>query len=163
MIDTPVQTTIPARQVAAIHLRIPLAAMREEFSGATQEISKALQQQGIRPAGPIFAHHLQRPTDTFDFNICFPVERPVQPIGRVQSIDMPALPVIQTTYHGDYSGLPHAWPEFMSTPQVQIASVRGDFIETYTFGPHEDAPPAEWRTTLSIILTPTEKEESAEA
>ena len=161
MIDTPVQTNLREQQVAAIHLRIPLAAMREEFSRATQEISQALRQQGAPPTGPVFAHHLQRPTDTFDFNLCFPVDGPVQPIGRVQSIHMPALPVVQTTYHGDYAGLPHAWPQFMATPLVQGSPIRGDFIETYTFGPHEDAPPAEWRTTLSIILIQTGKEESA--
>ncbi len=109
MIDAPVHTTTKPQQTAAIHLQIPVTAMRAEFPRAVAELSAALQHQGISAAGPVFAHHFRRPTDSFDFNVCIPVTQPVQSSGRVQSVNMPALSVIHTIYHGDYACLPHAW------------------------------------------------------
>ena len=153
MIDVPVQSTTNAQQTAAIHLQIQVTAMREEFPKAISELLATLHQQNTPAAGPVFAHHFRRPTDSFDFNVCIPVERPVQPTGRVQAIDLPALRVMRTTYHGDYSGLPHAWGEFMATISSQAPTMRGDFIETYVVGPTDGAPPADWRTGLNVILS----------
>lgn len=153
MINTPVPVTIKAQEVAAIHLQIPGAAMRTEFPKALDELSRTLEQQGIKPVGPVFTHHFRRPTDTFDFLACIPVTRPIVPAGRVQPVSMPALPVLRTTHHGDYAGLPHAWGDFITALQPQAPTMRGDFLETYTIGPHQAVSPAEWRTDLSIILT----------
>ena len=156
MIDTPVQTSTEAQQTAAIHLLIPVTAMRDEFPKSIAELLETLRQQGIAATGPVFAHHFRRPTDSFDFNVCIPVERPVEPAGRVESITLPSLPVIQTTCHGDYAGLPHAWGEFIASIQSQAKNLRGDFIEAYVVGPQDGLPAAEWRTDLSVILTTNE-------
>ena len=153
MIDAPDQTTTKAQQTAAIHLQIPVTAMRAEFPQAVAELTATLQQQGISAAGPVFAHHFRRPTDSFDFNVCIPVAQPVRPDGRVQPVDMPAFPVIHTIYHGDYAGLPHAWGDFIASIQPQAQAMRGDFIEAYTVGPNDGVAPDQWRTDLSVILS----------
>ncbi|WP_419804082.1 GyrI-like domain-containing protein [Terriglobus sp.] len=158
MIDTPVQMGIAAQQTAAIHLHIPVASMRDEFPKAIAELFDALRQQSLTAAGPVFAHHFRRPTDSFDFNLCVPVEHPVQAVGRVEPVAMPSLPVLRTTYHGDYAGLPHAWGEFIASIPAEAPALRGDFIEAYVVGPHDGVSPAEWRTDLSVILTTDERQ-----
>ena len=152
MIDAPERTVRDAQQVAAIHLQIPLTAMRAEFPQAVADLFSALQQQGISAAGSVFAHHFRRPTESFDFNVCVPVMQPIQASGRVEAVAMPSLPVVKTTYRGDYAGLPHAWGEFIEKIHSHVPAMRGDFIEAYTVGPKESASSEEWRTDLSVIL-----------
>ena len=152
MIDAPTRKRIPAQNTASIHMQIPVQAMPAEFPKALAEISAALQQQGIAPAGAIFAHHFRRPADTFDFNVCIPVARAITPVSRVEPVSLPALEVVQTTYHGDYAGLPHAWGDFIAQIASAAPALREDFLEAYVVGPHESSDPAAWRTQLSVVL-----------
>ena len=152
MIDQPTQATLPAQQVASIRLHIPVQNMRADFPAALDELSTALTQQGIPPTGPVFAHHFRRPTDTFDFQVCIPAQRPVLPVGRVQPVALPAFAVLRTTYHGDYAGLPHAWGDFIAAIPPTGPAQRGDFVETYLVGPRDNPDSTQWRTGLSVIL-----------
>ena len=47
----------------------------EVVSHHIQEVLQAITEQGMQPAGPLVAHHHRRPTDTFEFEIGFPVPR----------------------------------------------------------------------------------------
>jgi len=62
MIESPkiVQTT--AHQAAVIHLTIPRSEMMTKFGPAVQELMATLADQGVKPVGAVFAHHLSRPT-----------------------------------------------------------------------------------------------------
>ena len=73
------------------------------------EVMAAIAAQGLTPAGPWFTHHLRRPTDTFDFEICVPIAAPVTATGRVKPGRWPAMKVARTIYHGEYEGLGAAW------------------------------------------------------
>jgi len=76
MLDTPqiVQTTT---QIAAvIHLTVPRSDMVKVFGPAAGELMAALKARGIKPEGPIFAHHLKMSADNFDFELGVKVATP---------------------------------------------------------------------------------------
>ena len=93
MLDTPqiVQTTT---QIAAvIHLTVPRSDMVKVFGPAAGELMAALKAQGIKPEGPIFAHHLKMSADNFDFELGAKVATPVKTAGRVKPGELPAAKV----------------------------------------------------------------------
>ena len=126
--------------------------MGQAIHSAIVEISRALQAQGVAPAGPWFAHHHRRPTDTFDFNVCFPIASAVALSGRLQTVAMPEQEVVRTAFHGDYDGLPTAWPEFVAWVAAQGYKVRDDFYEVYSIGPRETPEVSGWQTDLILPL-----------
>ncbi len=152
MIDVPELLTTTPQQYACIPLTIPLSAMREEIGSGCAELSATLRAQGLAPAGPWFTHHFRRPTDTFDFEICFPVATPVSPAGRVEPGLWAATRVARTVYHGNYAELPHAWGEMSAWLQNQGLAGREEFWEVYLTGPTEDPAPDHWRTQLNWPL-----------
>ena len=87
---------------AVIHLMIPGRDMPEYMEPAIQEILKALADQGMYPAGPMFSYHHRRPSDTFDLHIGFPVEIMIQVQGRVKNFTLPAERVTRIVYQGPY-------------------------------------------------------------
>ena len=109
MITPPEIVTTTEQPAATIHLVIPCQDMGRYMDPAIQEVLKALEAQGMRPAGPMFSLHNRRPTDHFDFEIGFPVEKAITPTGRVKNSKLPAMKVVRTVYHGPYDGLVGAW------------------------------------------------------
>ena len=91
MIDPPQITQTAARLTAAIHVTVPRAQIQSVMGPGVRELMTVIAAQGIAPAGPCFTHHLRRPTDTFDFEICVPVAAPVAPAGRVKPGQWPAM------------------------------------------------------------------------
>ena len=126
--------------------------MREVFGACVGELIAAIQAQGIAPAGPVFTHHLRRPTDTFDFELCVPVATPVAAAGRVQPGAWPAMRVARTIYHGPDEGLPEAWGGFMDWMETQGLQQAEDLWECYLTGPHSEPDPARWQTQLNRPL-----------
>ncbi len=152
MIDTPqiVQTTTQA--IAFIHLTVTLDEMQKVFGPAIGELFSALAAQGISPAGPVFAHHLRGPTDTFDFELGVAVSAPATVAGRVQPGQWPAMRVARTVHHGPYEGLPEAWGEFMDWIETQGHTPAPDLWECYLNNPDSEPDPANWRTELNQPL-----------
>src|SRR5207248_2790695 len=109
MIETPqiIQTT--AQLTATLHITVRREEIRDVMGPGIREVFDAVAAQGMTPSGPWFTHHLRRPTDTFDFDICVPVASPVKPTGRVQPGEWPAMKVARTVYCGPYEGLGEAW------------------------------------------------------
>jgi hypothetical protein len=100
MLDTPHITHAGARPAAVIHLTIPRSQIQQVMGPAIMEVMAAVKAQGAGPAGPVFAHYLSMPSDTFDFEVGVPVSAPVAPAGRVQPGDMPDGRVARTVYQG---------------------------------------------------------------
>ena len=152
MIDAPqiVQTT--AQRTAFIHLIVTREEMQKCFGATIGELMSAIAAQGIAAAGPIFAHHLRRPMDTFDFELSVPVGAPVQPAGRVRPGTWPAMRVARTVHHGPYEALPEAWGEFMDWVETNAPAITQDFYECYLTNPDANPDPAMWRTELSRPL-----------
>jgi effector-binding domain-containing protein len=152
MIDSPKVTTSKAQATATIRLTIPAAEIRKVMGPGIKEVMAAIAAQGQTPAGPWLTHHFSFPPGQFDFEICVPVEKPIAPAGRVKPGHLPAMKVARATYHGDYEGLPTAWPKLDAWIRAQGHTPREELWEVYTKGPESDPDPTTWRTELNRPL-----------
>jgi len=152
MIEPPQIVETTEKLTAALHLTVPRSEIRTAMGPGVSEMFAAVVAQGVEPIGPWFTHHLKRPDETFDFEICVEVARPIEPAGRVQPSTWPAMKVARTIYHGDYEGLPGAWGEFMSWIEGQALTTAADLWEVYVVNPHDTPSAADWRTQLNRPL-----------
>ena len=152
MLDSPqiIQTT--AHEAAIIRLTIPRSEMMKAFGPAVQELMSTLADQGVKPIGAVFAHHLKMPPDMFDFELGVEVSTPVKPAGRVKPGQLPAAKVARTVYRGPYQGLPSAWGEFVQWMKANGHEQAEDLWEVYLVGPQSSPDPANWRTELNRPL-----------
>ncbi len=152
MIDTP-QVIQTSKQLSAfIRLTVTRDEMQQAFGPGITELMTTLAVQGIAPAGPVFAHHLRAPAETFDFELGVPVSLPVAATGRVQPGLWPVMKVAQTVYTGPYEGLPDAWGEFAGWIGISGHVPCEDLWECYVTGPHTSMDPTTWRTQLNRPL-----------
>ncbi len=152
MIETPIVIDAPAQETACIHIVVPRAEIQTVMGPGIMEIFEALAAQNMKPTGPWFTHHLKRPDDIFDFEICVPVASPVTPVGRVKAGQMPAHTVARTVYQGGYEGLGEAWGEFLQWIEAQGHESAEDLWEVYMVGPESGPDPSQWRTQLNRPL-----------
>lgn len=154
MIDTPKVVESEAVDTAVIRFEIPRNEMQEAFEAGTDELMEVISEQGLEPAGPVFAHHFSFSPDTFDFELGVPVPAPVKDEGRVKSGELPATRVARTVYHGPYEGLPSAWGEFDAWIEEQGLRTESHVWESYVEGPHtgSEIDPSAWRTELNRPL-----------
>jgi len=114
MIDTPQVVQTDEQVTAVIHITVPRAEISQVMGPAIGEILSTLAAQGTAPAGPCYSFHWKKPSDTFDFEVGFPVSRPITPAGRVKMSRLPAARVVRTMYRGGYEGLGRpgasSWP-----------------------------------------------------
>ncbi|MFZ2406022.1 MAG: GyrI-like domain-containing protein [Methylobacter sp.] len=153
MLDNPEVIQTNEQLTAVIHLTVPRAEIANVMGSAIAEVLSTLAAQGIAPVGPCFSYHLKRPSDIFDFEVGFPVNRPITPNGRVKPSKLPAAKVVRTIYHGGYEGLGAAWGEFCAWIEANGFSVQDSLWECYTSGPETDPDPAKWSTELNRPLT----------
>ena len=152
MIDTPTIVQTEPLHYAALHVTCALSEMSKIMGPGIAEVVAALKALDVQPVGPWFTHHFHRPVDTFDFEICFPVAEAIEPQGRITPDIWPAMTVARTIYHGNYSGLPHAWPELDQWMKAENHLQGTDFWERYLVNPNDDPDPNEWRTELNWPL-----------
>jgi len=138
---------------AVIHLVIPGRDMPKYMDPAILEIITLLADQGLRPAGPMFSYHHRRPSDTFDFLIGFPVEKPFQEQGRVKNSALPVERVARCVYQGPYEGLSQAWPALQAWVREQKLPETGRFFERYLNNPDEVNDPNDYRTELNWVIS----------
>lgn len=148
MIESPTVIEFETRPTAVIHFRIPRDQMGEAFGSAIPEIMELLNAQGAGPVGGVFAHHFEMIPDEFDFDLGFPISKPITGSGRVQAGEWPAMRVARTVYHGNYDGLPGAWAEFEAWYNELPDEKAPDIYESYDRGPESSENPADWRTGL---------------
>lgn len=152
VISTPEIVESLSQKVAFIHVTVPSAEIMQAMRAGLEELGAVLKAQGVAPTGPWFTHHLRRPTETFDYHICFPVENDIKPEGRVEMGELKATSAVRTIYSGDYKGLGAAWGEFMSWIEENNLNIREDLWERYLVGPDFSAHSSEWRTELNRPL-----------
>lgn len=153
MITPPQVITTAELPAAVIHLTIPGRDMPKYMDPAIQEILKVLKDQGVQPAGPMFSYHHRRPSDTFDFEIGFPVSKAIEPIGRVVNGALPAVKVVRSVYQGPYEGLAQAWPELQTWVRANKHGETGRFWESYLSNPSEVTDPRKYQTELNWIVS----------
>ena len=153
MIETPYITQTRQQHIATLHLTVPRENIGESMGAGVQQVLGVLTAQSIVPTGPWFTHHHRRPTDTFDFEICFPVAQPIAPSGLVVPGTWPAMTVARAVYQGNYTGLPEAWAEFHAWLDANAHNTASDLWEVYLVNPNSNPNPAEWRTELNRQIT----------
>ncbi len=137
---------------AVIHLTVTRAEISKVMGPAIAEILAVIAGQGARPDGPCFSYHFKRPSDIFDFEVGFPVAKPIVPGGRVKMSKLPAATIVHTTYRGGHEGLAAAWAEFCAWIESQGLNAQDSLWECYTTGPESSPDPAEWCTELNRPL-----------
>ncbi len=153
MLETPKIMQTDEQLTAVIHLTIPRAEISEVMGPAIAEIMSTIAAQGVTLAGPCFSYHQQRPSDRFDFEVGFPVSRPITPAGRVKMSKLPAAKVARTIYQGGYEGLGAAWGEFCAWIEAEGLNAQDSLWECYLSGPELNPDPDTWRTELNRPLT----------
>lgn len=152
MISTPEVITTKEVITAAIPLVIPGRDMPKYMDPAIQEIIKVVTGQGIQIAGPMFSYHKRRPSDTFDFEIGFPVSKPIKEEGRVKNSALPSEKVVRAVYQGPYEQLAGAWATLQKWVREQKLAESGRFFERYLNNPDEVKDPKDYRTELNWIV-----------
>lgn len=152
MIDTPKIVEAAAQPCALIHLVIPKPEIQTVMGPGIQELYAVLAAQGVAPAGAWFTHHYRIVPDSWDFEICLPVARPVSLAGRVEPGVWPAMRVARTIHRGGYEGLGEAWGQLAEWIAGRGLAPADDLYERYLVGPESGRPPAEWETELSKPL-----------
>ncbi len=148
LITTPTVLATEPVHVAAIRLHIPRNGMAQQLPPALEELFRTLVAQGLTPAGPWFAHHIELPTDHFHFDACVPVPSPIQLTGRVEPGTIPAMTVARTLYRGPYTRLPEAWTEFRAWITAQHLPTATEIIERYVVNPSTTLDPDQLQTEL---------------
>ena len=152
MIQTPYITETSDLLTAIIPIAVPRNEIQHVMGPGIQEVMSTIASQGLAPIGPWFTHHLRRPTDSFEFEICVPIASPVVVTGRVQPSKWPATKVARTIYNGPYEGLAEAWGEFMEWLVANGYKRTSDLYERYLNGPESSADPSDWSTELNQPL-----------
>ena len=152
MLSVPEVVQVEARPAAAIHLHIPAKDMGKYMDPAINEVLQVIEAQGLRPAGPLFSFHLQRPGEEFNFEIGFPVEGPIKEEGRVRMIERPAARVVRAIHTGPYDGLQRSWQEFQEWVKNERLPVIEMFWESYLTDPGKEPDPKKWRTELNWVI-----------
>ena len=153
MLDRPQFIQTDEQLTAVIHLTIPRAEISNVMGPAIAEIMSTIAAQGGALTGPCFSYHQKRPYDTFDFEVGFPVSRPITPAGRVKMSKLPAAKIVRTTYQGGYEGLGEAWGEFCAWIETEGLNAQDSLWECYLSGPESSPDPDKWRTELNRPLT----------
>jgi effector-binding domain-containing protein len=128
MIDNPTIVQTERQPAAVIRITVPREEMTKVMGPSIEELLAAVSEQDLRPSGPIFSRHFERPGEIF------------------------ASRVARTVYHGGYEGLPGAWGEFVNWVAQEKLDPRGDLWERYVTGPNADSDPGTWRTELNLPL-----------
>jgi effector-binding domain-containing protein len=152
MLENPHVTRTADQLTASLHLTVPRAEIQHVMGPAVREVLAVVAAGGLTPAGPWFTHHLRRPTDTFDFEVCVPVPAAVTAAGRVKPGLWPAMTVARAVHHGGYEGLASAWGEFLAWVAADGHRPAADLWERYLVGPETSPNPADWRTELNQPL-----------
>ncbi len=143
---------VPAERIARLSLVVPAAEMQAQMDPAMREIFSTVMAQGIRVTGPWFTHHRRRPTETFDFDICVPVDRTLEARGRVRPGERAQRRVARMIHEGPYETLSQSWRVLGDWLVKKRHTPAPDLWERYLVGPEAVADPALYLTELNRPL-----------
>jgi len=136
----------------------PMDRMAEIFDSTFTALFPALGEQGIQPVGPAFALHTRMPTDTVDFEVGIPVDRPLPRATSsgdgltLSPSRLPAGRIAIISHLGSYDGLGEAWGRFMQAVEDSGNQPALPFWEIYVSEPSPEADPSTMRTDLVTLL-----------
>ncbi|WP_404300833.1 GyrI-like domain-containing protein [Alicycliphilus denitrificans] len=154
MIDVPqIIDLAPARTTAVVHVCCPREELSCTMCRGVRELLDRIKAQGAQAMGPLFTHHLRRPTDSFDCEVGVVVDHPVRPAGHVYPGQWPAMRMARTLYRGHYEDLPKAWADLRAWIAAQGLASTGEQWECYITGPEIGSDASAWRTELYLPLS----------
>ncbi|MDI3330591.1 MAG: GyrI-like domain-containing protein [Micrococcus sp.] len=136
----------------------PMDRMAEIFDSTFTALFPALGELGIQPVGPAFALHTRMPTETVDFEVGIPVDRPLTEATTADTgltltpSRLPGGRIAIISHLGSYDGLAEAWGRFMQAVADSGHQPGLPFWEIYVTEPSPEADPATMRTDLVTLL-----------
>jgi uncharacterized protein YndB with AHSA1/START domain len=152
-ISTPRLAQTPSGSVAFIHLQIAKHEIQQAMGPGIQEIFAAIKTQSAQVTGPWFTVHHSLKADSWDFDICVPIQAALEPVGRVQHKQRAPSKAITCSYFGGYEGLHNGWSALRTWTQAQKYNRAGWICEVYEVGPESGLPADQWRTQLYQPIT----------
>lgn len=144
---------VPAERIARISMVVPSTEIAQHMDPAMRELFSTVMAQGLTVTGPWFTHHRRRPTDTFDFDICVPVDRTLTPRGRVLPGERAQRRVARMIHEGPYEQLGASWARLGDWLIKKRLTPAPDLWERYLVGPEAVADPALYLTELNRPLS----------
>jgi effector-binding domain-containing protein len=152
MTDQPWLEVMPEQAVAFVPISVARNQIQTVMMPGLSEIRNALSQQGISPAGPWLTHHHYLKPGEFNFDICIPVTKAINPQGRVRAGILETRKVARTIHRGGFEDLGQSWSALMAWVSAERLAPCIDFFECYAKGPETSPEPAQWETVLSVPL-----------
>jgi effector-binding domain-containing protein len=145
---------LEAVRVAIVRSIVAADDLPDFMADALGMVVLALDQGGLRPAGPPFARYFSMSADGLDVAAGFPVAEPFLGAGVVLPGELPAGPAAVATHVGGFDGLEAAW-QALRRRIDELGRRRGeDPWEVYFVGPGSGVDEAAWRTELIWPLEP---------
>lgn len=145
----PELVTVPAITTAVVRGVVPMADMPSFFDASFSALVETVSAQQIDIAGPGFAYHYRRPSDTADLEIGFATDGAVRPEGDVVPSSLPAARVARLVHAGAFDGLPGSWQRLHNWIEEQGLTAGSAIWEVYVTEPTPDMDPADLRTELN--------------
>jgi DNA-binding transcriptional MerR regulator len=142
--------SVAATRAAAITATVDAAEFGSWFRGAFGELDATLAASGVRPAGPaaglydtaVFAHGLGTAT------VFVPVSTPIDDVGRVQLVEIPAMDLAVTVHHGVHDDIDRAYGSLATYVAESAISLDGPIRETYLISFRETDVADRWSTEI---------------
>ena len=114
-----------------------------------QELFAAIAAQGVAPSGAWFTRHFAITPTQWDFEISVPVERRIEPMGRVVPSELGERTVARAIYRGPYEGLAAAWGKLDAWIRAEGHERCEDLWECYLCGPESGLDSSAYATELN--------------
>jgi effector-binding domain-containing protein len=134
---------------AVIRGNVPVAGLRDFYDAAFRALPQVLAAQGLSMVSPAFALYHGIPGETFDLEVGFVTDRPVQAVGGVAAGSLPGGPVGRLTHLGPFDDLAASWVRLHDWIRDQGLTPLPHRWETYVTRPTPAVDPHDLRTELT--------------
>ncbi|MGQ0846264.1 MAG: MerR family transcriptional regulator [Sporichthyaceae bacterium] len=139
--------SVPARRVAAIQSTVDSRDVVSWYSGAMAELDAALRDAAdLGPPGGVYDNELF--ADGRGHALVYRQVREVPELGRVESVQLPAVELAVTTHAGDHDDIAVTYGALGTYVSAHRFAVAGPVRESYLVGPRDNPDPASWRTEI---------------
>ncbi len=141
---------VASQPVLSIRTRIPLTEISEFLGGAFGEMFPYLFQMGARPAGPPLTIYYdpEFSEEGMDMEVCVPVDRVLEPAGRIESRMLEGGRMASIMHAGPYDEVGRAYEALGAYLKEKGLEGAGAPREVYIVGPETGRDPAEYRTEV---------------
>ena len=126
---------LEAVRVATVRAIVDAEDVPAFMADALGMVAIALQEAGVRPAGPPFARYSSMSPEGLDVATGYPIAEPFLGSGVVHPGELPAGPAAVTTHVGPFEGLEAAWTAFRTRIDELGRRRADDPWEVYFVGP----------------------------